>query len=135
MQRVPLNDELVWSVQDVALNWKSYRDEFIRLHGVQEPAMSDDDIALTNANLGLAVELIQELLELPDDVDPQLYKVNVVVLPPPERNPPELDEENLRIARAQAAEGKTVMIWTIGSGEAVPWHEYEARLTTEPSPQ
>lgn len=58
--------------------------------------------------------------------------VSVVFLPPEDRGHRWLVEANLRIARKQAAGGKTVWIWTIGSRRATVLDDYEAVLTAEP---
>lgn len=86
------------------------------------------DIAHTNANLDLLAEFVQEFLELPDDAELVPDNANVVFMPPQDRNDPGLIEANLRIARKLVAEGKTVVIWTIGSGKGMSLQEYEASL-------
>lgn len=95
--------------------------------------LTEEDIALTNANLDLISEFIQEFLELPDDAELFPGGANVVFLPPVDPVARWLVEANLRIARKQAAGGKTVWIWTIGSGKATVLKDYEAVLTAEPN--
>ena len=93
--------------------------------------LTEEDIAHTNANLDLLSEFVQEFLELPDDAELFPEGANVVFLPPEDRAEPGLVEANLRMARKQAAEGKTVWIWTIGSGKATTLQEYETLLKKE----
>ncbi len=95
--------------------------------------LTEEDIAHTNANLDLLSEFVQEFLDLPDDAELFPEGANVVFLPPEDRGDRWLVEANLRIARKLAAEGKTVWIWTIGSGRATTLQDYEVLLATEPS--
>ena len=95
--------------------------------------LTEEDIALTNANLDLHSEFIQEFLELPDDAELFPLGASVVFLPPEDRADPRLVEANLRLARKQAAGGKTIWIWTIGSGKATTLQDYEALLAAEPN--
>jgi hypothetical protein len=95
--------------------------------------LTQEDIAHTNANLDLLSDFVQEFLDLPDNAELFPEGANVVFQPPEDRADPELVAANLRIARKQAAEGKTVWIWTIGSGKATTLENYEALLGAEPS--
>jgi hypothetical protein len=94
--------------------------------------LTEEQVAHANANIDLISEFVQEFLELPDDAELFPEGANVVFLPPEDRDCPSLVAMNLRIARKLAAEGKTVWIWTIGSGKATPLEDYEALLATEP---
>ena len=95
--------------------------------------LTEKQIAHANANLDLNLEFVQEFLELPDDAELFPEGANVVFLPPEDRGDRWLVEANMRIARKLAADGKTVWIWTIGSGKATTLQEYEALLVAEPS--
>jgi hypothetical protein len=92
--------------------------------------LTAEDVALTNANLDLLAEFVQECLELPDDAELFPEGASVVFLPPPNSADPEHVAANMRIARKQAAQGQRVWIWTIGSGRAMTLQEYEARSAT-----
>ena len=95
--------------------------------------LTEEDIAHTNANIDLLSEFVQEFIDLPDDAELFPEGANVVFLPPEDRGEHWLVEANLRIARKLAAEGKTVVIWTIGSGKGTSLQEYEASLRTAPN--
>lgn len=95
--------------------------------------LTEEDVAHTNANLDLLSEFVQEFLDLPEDAELFPEGASVVFLPPDDRDDPGLVAMNLRIARKLATEGKTVWLWTIGSGKATTLQDYEARLTPEPS--
>ena len=97
--------------------------------------LTEEDIALTNANLELLAEFVQEFIDLPDDADPPAEYANVVFMPPEDRGELWLVEANLRIARKLAADGKAVMVWTIGSGKMTPLQEYEIQHATRPIPR
>jgi hypothetical protein len=100
----------------------------------QAPAqLTEEQVAHANANLELLEEFVQEFLDLPDDAELFPKGANVVFMPPEDRDDRGLVEANLRIARRLATEGKTVWIWTIGSGKATTLPDYEALLATEPS--
>ena len=94
--------------------------------------LTEEDIAHTNANIDLLSEFVQEFIDLPDDAELFPEGANVVFLPPEDRSEHWLVEANLRIARKLAAEGKSVWIWTIGSGEATTLQDYEASHAAEP---
>jgi hypothetical protein len=92
--------------------------------------LTEEDIALTYANLDLLAEFVQEFINLPDEFDPPEH-ANVVFMPPDDRRERWLVDANLRIARRLAADGKSVMVWTIGSGKMTPLEDYEAALAVE----
>ena len=95
--------------------------------------LTEEDVALTNANLDLLAEFVQEFINLPDDADPPPEFADVVFMPPDDRDEHWVVEANLRIARKMAAAGKSVMVWTIGSGKMTPLEDYEAVLAAGPN--
>jgi hypothetical protein len=62
----------------------------------------------------LAARFIQELLDQPEDSEPIPLGATVILMPPEDDPEPDLAATNLRVAEGLVAEGRTVILWTVG---------------------
>jgi hypothetical protein len=65
-------------------------------------------------NSSLAAKFIQELLDQPENSEPIPLGATVILMPPEGDPDPELAAANMRRAEELAAEGSTVILWTVG---------------------
>ncbi|MDQ3225408.1 MAG: hypothetical protein M3Q50_02090 [Chloroflexota bacterium] len=71
-------------------------------------------MAQTNANLRLASLFIRELLDDEDSLGVIPQGASVVLLPPDDPDDLELRDANMRMASDLAANGRNVVLWTVG---------------------
>src|SRR5262245_4816607 len=86
-----------------------------------EQGLSSSDFSQTKGNLRLATQFIREYLDDPERYGPIPLGAAVVLLPPEDQaNDPELRLANLQMAEQMAAEGRTVVLWTVGGEQSAP---------------
>ena len=68
-------------------------------------------------NLKLATLFIQEYLDDPERFGPIPLGAAVILLPPDEQGDSELRKANLQMADELVAEGRVVVLWTVGGKE------------------
>jgi hypothetical protein len=79
-----------------------------------EKTWQDRAIAQTQGNLNLISQFIQELLKLPEEADPIPVGAAVVLLPPEPQGASELRKANVQMANDLVADGRVVVLWTVG---------------------
>ena len=62
----------------------------------------------------LAARFMQELLDQPEDTQPIPLGAAVILMPPVDEPDPVLAAANMRMAEELVAEGRTVILWTVG---------------------
>ena len=62
----------------------------------------------------LAARFMQELLDQPEDCQPIPLGATVILMPPVDAPDPERAAANMRMAEELVAEGRTVILWTVG---------------------
>lgn len=79
--------------------------------------LDSEEKSQKKGNLKLASQFIQEYLDEPERFGPIPIGASVVLLPPKEQGDSELRRTNLRMANELAAEGRAIVLWTVGSQE------------------
>ena len=75
------------------------------------------EVSQKKGNLKLATQFMREYLEEPDRYGPIPMDAAVILLPPEDQGDPELRRANLRMAEELAAEGRDIVLWTVGPEE------------------
>lgn len=75
------------------------------------------ELSQKQGNLRLASQFIRELVDRIEADKPIPESGTIVFLPSEDEPDPELSAANIRMARRFAAEGRNVILWTIGKQE------------------
>ena len=80
-----------------------------------EIGLSAADVSQKKGTLKLATKFIGEYLDDPERFGPIPEGAAVVLLPPEDQGDSELRRANVRMAQRLTAEGRHVVLWTVGA--------------------